>query len=373
MKGSFDARGGSGELRILVAEGARACLKDVLDALEDWSLVSVALDGASALKLAAELDPDLILLGMELPPRGGLEVLRFLREEGGQEACPVILLAEPGDQDRLREGFALGAADCLVLPVLPQQVQARVRPFLPRGLGRGCGASLAEGETTRPVEEALMESLGRMAELHNGETGRHIQRTRSYVRLLGDALVRSGSCPPAQPGLLERGAALHDIGKVGIPDAILMKPGRLTPGEFEVMKGHTVLGRDVLLRAERTLGESPFLRVARQIAYTHHERWDGAGYPQGLAGKRIPLPGRIMALADVYDALVSRRVYKEPCSHERAVEILGEERGRQFDPELVDLFLRIHPLFQEVARRFADEEEPVRSGEASFSSVPAGG
>ena len=360
------------EPRVLVAEASEDRLRELLPSLEGWTLVSVVLEESKVLELAEVLEPDLILLSLDLPPRGGLEVLRGLRQDSRHRRTPVLLLVEGEDRDLLRRGFSLGASDALAYPLLSHQVQARVRAYLGRraeGDRRGDEESLLRREEISRAQDTLAESLSYLAECRNVETGRHILRTRSYVRLLGDFLARSGHRTGVPVALLEKGAALHDIGKVGIPDSVLMKPGKLEPGEFAVMQRHAELGRDVLLHAERRMGRSPFLRVARQIAHTHHERWDGTGYPQGLAGDRIPLPGRIMALADVYDALVSRRVYKDPCSHLRAVQILAEERGRQFDPDLVDLFLRIHPLFEEVAHRFADEEEsPDRSFEPFLAS-----
>jgi putative two-component system response regulator len=154
--------------------------------------------------------------------------------------------------------------------------------------------------------------------------------------------------------LLCKSAPLHDIGKVGVSDRILLKPGRLTDQEFEEMKQHTVYGRDTILAAERKLGNTSFLRVAREIAYTHHERWDGSGYPEGLKGEQIPVPGRLMALADSYDALTSKRVYKSRIPHEKAVEIIIEEKGSHFDPEVVDAFLEIQENFRQIALKYAD-------------------
>ncbi|MDH5511415.1 MAG: HD domain-containing protein, partial [Nitrospinota bacterium] len=159
--------------------------------------------------------------------------------------------------------------------------------------------------------------------------------------------------------LLYKSAPLHDIGKVGVPDAILLKPGKLTAEEFEIMKKHAALGADAIIRAEEKLdaGEVSFLRYARQIAYGHHEKWDGSGYPEGLKGEQIPLAARLMAIADVYDALISKRVYKEAFSHDKAREIIVEGRGGHFDPELVDAFLAIEHKFVDIARRYADGDQ----------------
>ena len=208
------------------------------------------------------------------------------------------------------------------------------------------------------VQEATIESMSSLTETRDPDTGGHIKRTQNYIRLLADYLRK-------QPGfirflddeaidLLSKSAPLHDIGKVGVSDRILLKPGKLTEQEFEEMKQHTVYGRDTILVAERKLGNTSFLRIAREIAYTHHERWDGSGYPEGLRGEQIPVPGRLMALVDTYDALTSKRVYKSQIPHEKAVQIIIEAKGTQFDPAVVDAFLEVKEDFRRIALRYAD-------------------
>jgi adenylate cyclase len=208
------------------------------------------------------------------------------------------------------------------------------------------------------VQEATIESMSSLTETRDPDTGEHIRRTQNYIRLLAEYLKN-------QPGfrallndetidLLCKSAPLHDIGKVGVSDRILLKPGKLTEQEFEEMKQHTIYGRDTILAAERKLGNTSFLCVAREIVYTHHERWDGSGYPEGLKGEQIPVPGRLMALADSYDALTSKRVYKSQIPHEKAVEIIIEEKGSHFDPEVVDAFLEVKENFRQIALKYAD-------------------
>ena len=208
------------------------------------------------------------------------------------------------------------------------------------------------------VQEATIESMSSLTETRDPDTGEHIKRTQNYLRLLAEYLKN-------QPGfrallddetinLLCKSAPLHDIGKVGVPDKILFKPGRLTEQEFEEIKQHTIYGRDSILAAERKLGKTSFLRFAREIAYTHHERWDGAGYPEGLSGDQIPIPGRLMALADAYDAITSKRVYKSQLSHDEAVRIIIEAKGSQFDPNVVDAFLAVREDFRQIAERYTD-------------------
>ena len=208
------------------------------------------------------------------------------------------------------------------------------------------------------VQEATIESMSSLTETRDPRTGEHIRRTQNYIRLLAEYLKHQPRFSPFLDDetidLLCKSAPLHDIGKVGVSDRILLKPGKLTDQEFEEMKRHTLYGRDTILAAERKLGDTSFLRVAREIAYTHHERWDGSGYPEGLKGERIPVPGRLMALVDSYDALTSKRVYKAQIPHEKAVEIITEEKGSHFDPEVVDAFLEVKENFREIALKYAD-------------------
>jgi adenylate cyclase len=208
------------------------------------------------------------------------------------------------------------------------------------------------------VQEATIESMSSLTETRDPRTGEHIRRTQNYIRLLAEYLKNQPQFSPFLDDetidLLCKSAPLHDIGKVGVSDRILLKPGRLTDQEFEEMKRHTLYGRDTILAAERKLGDTSFLRVARDIVYTHHERWDGSGYPEGLKGEQIPVPGRLMALADSYDALTSKRVYKPQIPHEKAVEIIIEEKGSHFDPEVVDAFLEVEENFRQIALKYAD-------------------
>jgi response regulator RpfG family c-di-GMP phosphodiesterase len=200
--------------------------------------------------------------------------------------------------------------------------------------------------------------LAQAVELRDTYTGGHTLRVTNYSVLLGHKM----ELPAQEMNLIRIGTPLHDVGKIGIDDAILRKPDRLTPEEFEIMKTHTTLGRDAIVAAENLIdAPSTFLRLAREIAHYHQEKWDGSGYPEGLKGEAIPLPARLMAVADVYDALISRRVYKPPFPHEKAVAIIQEGRGRHFDPDMVDAFLAIAGEFHAIAERFADSEEAVKA------------
>ncbi|HWR97367.1 MAG TPA: CHASE2 domain-containing protein [Candidatus Methanoperedens sp.] len=208
------------------------------------------------------------------------------------------------------------------------------------------------------TQDVIIQSMAALAETRDNETGGHIQRTRHYVKALAESLRAHprfrAFLDPETIELLFKLAPLHDIGKVGVRDHVLLKPERLTREEFEEMKRHTVYGDDTLEIAERRLGDDSFLRLAREFALTHQEKWDGSGYPNGLHGEQIPIAGRLMAVADVYDALVSRRAYKEPLTHERAAAVLAEGRGTHFDPDILDAFLANQDRFRVIAARFAD-------------------
>jgi putative two-component system response regulator len=209
------------------------------------------------------------------------------------------------------------------------------------------------------IQDVTIVAMGSLAETRDNDTGNHIRRTQRYMRELAEKLASnpkfSGILDGATIELLYKSAPLHDIGKVGIPDGILLKPGKLTPEEFEIMKTHTTLGRDAIAAAEKMLdAPSSFLRYAREIAYAHQEKWDGSGYPEGSVGPLIPLSARLMAVADVYDALISKRVYKPGYTHEQAIQIIREGKGGHFDPDIVDAFLEITDKFREIAAVFED-------------------
>jgi len=212
------------------------------------------------------------------------------------------------------------------------------------------------------IQDVTIMAMASLAETRDHETGNHIRRTQNYVRLLA---VQLKPHPRFRQflndetiQLLYKSAPLHDIGKVGIPDYILLKPGKLSPEEFEIMKTHTLLGRDAIVVAEKLLdAPSSFLRLAREIANYHQEKWDGSGYPEGLIGDAIPISARLMAVADVYDALISRRVYKPPFPHEIAVEMIQAGRGQHFDPDIVDAFLQVSDAFHQIAQQYADKQD----------------
>jgi putative two-component system response regulator len=207
------------------------------------------------------------------------------------------------------------------------------------------------------AKEAIIFAMAALAEVRDNETGNHINRTQHYVRILAEAAREcfADQLDDATIDLIYKSAPLHDIGKIGVPDKILLKPGKLDREEFAIMQTHAELGRRTIETAERRLGASTFLTLAKEIAYTHHEKWDGSGYPRGLAGGEIPLSGRLMAIADVYDALVSERVYKSAIPHKEAVDLIVSESGRHFDPQLIQIFTTVAPAFAEIHSQFVDQ------------------
>lgn len=269
-------------------------------------------------------------------------------------------------------GFELGAVDYITKPFEPQEVIARVRNHLTLKLAMDRLENQNEVleemvlERTRQLQltqDVTINSLSSLAETRDNETGNHILRTQKYVEILCRQLSEKSKfrdvLNPGTIDLIMKSAPLHDMGKVGIPDSILHKPGKLSEQEFNTMKKHTVYGFEALNKAEKQLGTNTFLRHAKMLACSHHEKWDGSGYPEELKEDDIPLEGRIMAIADVYDALICKRVYKPPFSHTRAVEIILEGRGSHFDPDITDAFASKSEEFRQTALQLAEHPEEI--------------
>jgi putative two-component system response regulator len=361
---------------ILLIDDDPAVLEALNECLRPHYQTRLATRGRKGLELAhMEPQPDLILLDVELPDMKGYEVCAELKQDPLTEAIPVMFLSSHTDVGDITHGLGLGAVDYVTKPVAPPILLARVRTHLrllearDLLLDQNVHLEALVSKRTRDLEARTMElqhsqdltifALGSIAETRDNETGNHIYRTSAYVEVMVRRLAATShanrSMAPLAWELIWKSAPLHDIGKVGIPDNVLLKPGKLTPEEFEVMKRHPTLGRDAIRSAEiRVKSEGSFLRVASEIAYGHHERWDGKGYPQGVGGEEIPLSARLMALADVYDALISKRVYKSAMSHAASVEIIREGRGSHFDPEVLDAFLELADEFNVIAQRFSD-------------------
>lgn len=360
---------------VLVVDDTPDNLTVMSDLLRETYRVKVATNGEKALRIANGDDlPDLILLDVMMPGMDGYEVCRRLKDEARTKDIPVIFLTARTDPADERHGLELGAVDFITKPVNPPLVHARIHNHLKLKSHADFLRDKADWLETevqsrtrdvQKVKEVAIVAMASLAETRDNETGNHIRRTQNYVKALAEALCQHpdfvSELDEEAIDLLYKSAPLHDIGKVGIPDSILLKPGKHTPEEFEIMKTHATLGAESILVAEEVLGDSEksFLRYAREIAQTHHEKWDGSGYPSGLKGEDIPLSGRLMAVADVYDALISKRVYKPAFPHEKAMEIIKEGRGKHFDPRIVDALLEIEHRFVEIANEFADGDDEV--------------
>jgi putative two-component system response regulator len=354
---------------VLVVDDTPENLELMSELLMDHYRVKIASSGAKALKIAhSETPPDLILLDIMMPEMDGYEVCRQLKANPATHHIPVIFLTAKSDPNDEKQGLELGAVDYITKPISPPIVMARVHTHLQlkssndflRNHNEFLETEIAERtKMLQAIQDVTILTMASLAETRDNETGNHIRRTQFYVLELAKFLQFhprfASQLSDENIDLMFKSAPLHDIGKVGIPDRILLKPDRLSEEEFAIMKTHTTLGRDAIIDAENRLGMSVgFLRYAKEIAYSHQEKWDGSGYPQGLKGEDIPISARLMAVADVYDALISKRVYKPALSHQEAVALIKQGRGTHFDPVVVDAFLQIEPVFVDIADRFRD-------------------
>jgi putative two-component system response regulator len=322
---------------------------DVLSGIlrEDYK-IKAALNGKLALDIAVKKpQPDLILLDVMMPDMDGYEVCQRLKDNPLTARIPVIFVTAKSEVEDERHGFELGAVDYITKPVSPPLVQARVKTHLAlydqtRHLEQLVRIRTEELENTR-LE--IIRRLGRAAEYKDNETGLHVIRMSWFSRFLAEEV----GMPADWCELLYCAAPMHDIGKIGIPDSILLKAGKLDGGEWDVMQRHVDFGAEILGDHD-----SDLLKLAREIAIYHHEKWDGSGYPDGVSGEDIPISARIVAIADVFDALTSERPYKVAWSEEKAVQLIQDEAGKHFDPELAAAFPRILDRVRDIQARYAD-------------------
>jgi putative two-component system response regulator len=327
---------------ILAVDDEASNLQLLRQILQDHYRLRFAKDGARALELVREECPDLVLLDVMMPGMSGYEVCAALKADPRTASIPVIFVTALTETDDEVEGFEAGAVDYITKPVSPPIVRARVRTHL----------SLVRMEELRATRLEIVQRLGLAAEYKDNETGLHVIRMSHFARILG---LAAGMTEKEADDLLHA-APMHDVGKIGIPDRILQKPGPLDPDEWKIMQGHASIGAEII-------GEHPsgMLALARNIALTHHEKWDGSGYPNGLAGEQIPLEGRITAIADVFDALTSVRPYKKAWSEEDALGFLVEQKGKHFDPALVDLFIGQMPAIRAIRLRWAEDAQELKA------------
>ena len=347
---------------ILIVDASADSLVRLEQLLQDRYNVKLARSGADALRITSQaMRPDLIVLDAALPDMDGLVLVHDIKSDFLSSDIPVLFMLGPDIAGEAR-ALAAGAADVLARPVAPATLLARVATHLQLRLAR---AMLEDqhrhfehliAERTRDaarLQDATVMTMATLAEAHDPGVGAHLRRTRNYVAALARQLrfnaAYTAELTNENIALLHRAAPLHDIGKVGVPEAILLKPGKLSDSEIAQMQQHTVIGRDAIAALEQLAGPSQFLRYAREIAWSHQEKWDGSGYPQGLRGAAIALSARLMAVADVYDALICERSYRPAFTHETAVELIRQGRGEHFDPDVVDAMLAVEEQFKAIA------------------------
>jgi putative two-component system response regulator len=339
-------------MHVLVVDDDPVALELLRDVLVDAGHeVRCASDGREALDQLAEIPCQLLITDWQMPHCSGVELCRAVRAGACSAASGgyiyIVLLTSHNSLAERVEGLSAGADDFMSKPFEPEELLARLRA--------------AERIASLETRDVAIFAMAKLAESRDHETGAHLERVMNYSRVLAQQLLANGKFTDQIDAeyvrLLYNTSPLHDIGKVGIPDCVLLKPGRLSDREFEIMKMHTTIGAETLDAAVRRFPGTAFLKMARNIALTHHERHDGTGYPAGLKGDEIPLCGRIVALADVYDALTSKRVYKAAFAHDVAKGIIVRDVGTHFAPEMVDAFLSAESAFLAVRERFTEDRQ----------------
>lgn len=306
------------DYKVLIVDDEPTNLRVLKQILQDHYRLSFAKNGEDALRFVEKDCPDLILLDVMMPGMTGFEVCQKLKSKASTQSIPVIFVTALTDDTDEATGFEVGGVDYITKPVSPPVVKARVKTHL----------SLIQADELRKTRLQVIQRLGKAAEYKDNETGMHVIRMSHYSQVIALAYGLSKN----QAENLLNAAPMHDIGKIGIADSIILKPGKLTDEEFAIMKTHPQIGAEILGETN-----SDLLHLAKSVALTHHEKWDGTGYPKQLKGKNIPIEGRIVALADVFDALTSKRPYKEAWSVEKTMDLIRSEKGKHFDPELVDI------------------------------------
>jgi len=320
---------------VLIVDDEPVNLKVLNNILKELYKLTFAKSGAEALRLIEKERPDIILLDVMMPEMTGYEVCEHLKNQSAYKTIPIIFVTALNDAVDEAKGLNIGAVDYISKPVTPAVVKARVKTHL----------SLVDVEEVKRTRLQVIQRLGRAAEYKDNETGMHVMRMSHYTKIISLAYGHSAQYADA----LFHAAPMHDIGKIGIPDSIMLKPGKLTPEEIKVMQKHPEIGAEILGESD-----SDLIDLAKVVAMTHHEKWDGTGYPNQLKGENIPIEGRIVALADVFDALTSIRPYKEAWPINDAIDFMVSQKNKHFDPELVDLFIQELDKIIEIKDRWKD-------------------
>ncbi|MCL2743912.1 MAG: response regulator [Planctomycetaceae bacterium] len=327
--------------------------------LSPYYNVFTLFSGQLLLKLLKRHIPDMILLDVNMPEMNGYEVIQHIKEKNETRDIPIIFLTAQNDTESELEGLSLGAVDYIIKPFSPPLLLKRIELHL---LVESQKQELIEfnnnllekvfdkTNTVLELQDVILKTMVELIDRRDNTTGGHIERTQMYMKIVLDEIVKQGLYKKESStwnvNLVVRSTQLHDVGKIAIQDSILQKPGKLTEEEFAKIKAHTTYGEEIISEIQKNTTEQKFLEYARIFAGTHHEKWDGSGYPRGLKGEQIPVLGRAMAIVDVYDALVSERPYKKCLTHEEAVAVISEDRCSHFDPVIADLFLRISDDFK---------------------------
>jgi len=355
---------GTNKKTIFYVDDAVTNLTIVKNTLAETYNIFTMNSGALLLKMLEKNIPDLILLDVEMPEMNGYEAIKIIKGKKETKHIPIIFLTAMNDIESELEGLSLGAIDYIIKPFSPPLLLKRIEMHLlvesqKRELIYYNNNLLemveAKTKTVMELQNAILKTMAELVEYRDDITGGHIERTQSYLQILLNALQKHGiyteEISSWNMKLIVQSAQLHDVGKIGISDSILQKPGKLTAEEFEKVKEHTIFGERIIEKIKQSTTEHAFLEQAKILIATHHEKWDGSGYPKGLQGEKIPLQGRLMAIADVYDALISDRPYKKAFTHREAVTVILAGRETQFDPLLVDLFLAIADEFDAISAR----------------------
>lgn len=349
---------------VFLVDDSQVNLDILQEALCDIYRVRTASDGYVAVDQIKQYQPDLVILDIVMPRIDGIAVYNILKEDSKTMDIPVMFVTAVDDVACKVRLFELGAADYITKPYNIQEIRARVKMHMRQVLKNHSllqdieqltmDMSAQKGEM-KVINNKFKSTVINMMLAKSQETGSHLVRTKFYLAALAEG-YKENFGKTVDEAVVEA-AVMHDIGKIGVPDGILMKPGRLTPEEYEQIKLHTTIGRDILDSDDDIIIEGDVLTYAKEIAYSHHERWDGKGYPENMKGEEIPLSARMMSLADVYDALVNERVYKKAMTHEEAAKIIQEEKAKAFDPLLVEIFMEKQAIFQMITQKYRDEEK----------------
>jgi len=354
--------------KILCVDDTPFNLKLLIDLLSTNYEVKVATNGIKALEVLKTYDADLILLDIMMPEMDGYETCQHIRENPKTQDVPILFITAKNQPEDEEKGLHMGGNDFISKPINPRVLNARIETQLKLQLAQNKLKAqnqnleqqvLARLDEVHRLQDSSIFVMVSLAEFRDECTGNHVRRTQYFVQLIAEAAAEHPLfrhvLSKSEIHVIAKSAPLHDVGKIAIPDPILLKPGKLTTEEFEIMKTHSRRGYELLQNASLSMGgKGDFLKVAQEIALSHHEKWDGSGYPQGLVGEQIPLSARLMALADVYDALTSARPYKKAFTPDKALQIISEGRGTHFQPELVDIFVKLKPQLIEITQKYPD-------------------